>query len=308
MKRTFIILLLLIQLGIAQQLPINRTFIGQSRYQSIMNEAVAKNWRALPIGDRMAKIARKLEGVPYKSYTLEIDDHVESPSVNFNGLDCWTFFETVLCMARILEIPKERYNEHDLLREIQWTRYREGTCSGSYVERIHYLVEWYQENHARGNVVDITKEFPVKKMPNICQEMSKLWKSYRYLKHNPKHRTWMAKDERRLTKLPVYMIPKDKVSSIESRIQNGDIIGIATKHNGSYCSHVGLAVKDSKGRTRLMHASTTHKKVVIDDTISKYLYKFKKHGGIIVARPIARSNMVREKSIYQRNLKRWETR
>jgi len=88
MKRTFIILLLLIQLGIAQQLPINRTFIGQSRYQSIMNEAVAKNWRALPIGDRMAKIARKLEGVPYKSYTLEIDDHVESPSVNFNGLDC----------------------------------------------------------------------------------------------------------------------------------------------------------------------------------------------------------------------------
>jgi len=48
---------------------------------------------------------------------------------------------------------------------------------------------------------------------------------------------------------------------------------------------VGIIIKDEKGRARFMHASTTYKKVVIDSTISEYLYKFKKHAGILVARP-----------------------
>ena len=85
--------------------------------------------------------------------------------------------------------------------------------------------------------------------------------------------------------MPVYMIPKSKVAGIESKLKNGDIIGIASHHDGGYCSHVGIIIKDEKGRARFMHASTTYKKVVIDSTISEYLYKFKKHAGILVARP-----------------------
>jgi hypothetical protein len=46
-------------------------------------------------------------------------------------------------------------------------------------------------------------------------------------------------------------------------------------------------VVDQAGQRRFMHASSTYKKVVIDDRISAYLHSFKKHAGILVARPRA---------------------
>ncbi len=248
-------------------------------------KAVAERWGRLDIGKRMVMVAKELEGLPYKSYTLEIHNHIESPSVNFTGMDCWTFFETCLAFCRMLETPKKRYTPQDLLKQIEWTRYRNGRCQGNYLDRIHYLVEWYEDNHKRKNINDLTRKFPTQRMQNRCQEMSQLWKSYRYLKHNPDLRQGMAQHEKRLTQKKFYMIPKHKVASIESHLQNGDIIGIARHDHGSYCSHVGIIVKDSQGRARFMHASTTYKKVVIDSSISNYLKKFKKHAGILVARP-----------------------
>ena len=36
------------------------------------------NWRSLPIGERTAAVGHALVGTRYKSFTLEIDDHVEA--------------------------------------------------------------------------------------------------------------------------------------------------------------------------------------------------------------------------------------
>ena len=41
--------------------------------------------------------------------------------------------------------------------------------------------------------------------------------------------------------------------------------------------HVGLIVRDSAGKARIMHASATYKKVVLDNTLSAYLNAFKSH-------------------------------
>ena len=266
-------------------LPQSKTFIGKEKFEAIVKKAELEKWHTLSIGDRMVNIALQLKGVPYKGHTLEIDDHIESPSVNFHGLDCWTFFETVLCTARILEDRKSPHTTSKLLAEIENTRYRSGKCNGNYLDRIHYLMEWYLDNEKRKHVKNITKSFPHLEMPNRCEEMTKLWKYYRYLKHNPSLCSGMAKHEKRLTKMRFYMVPKDKVAAIEKDLKNGDIIGIARNGNGSYCSHVGIIVKDKAGKARFMHASTTYKKVVIDDTISAYLHKLKKHAGIVIARP-----------------------
>lgn len=266
-------------------LPQSSTFKGQEKFHQIAQKAVKERWGKLPIGTRMVKVAKELEGLPYKSYTLEIHNRTESPSVNFTGMDCWTFFETCLGFSRMLETNKKSYTPQDLLKQIEWTRYRGGECHGNYLDRIHYLAEWYVDNHKRRNIYDITNKFPTQRMDNKCQEMSILWKSYRYLKHNPDLRAGMTQHEARLTKMPVYMVPKHKVAGIESKLKDGDIIGIATRHDGSYCSHVGIIIKDAQGRARFMHASTTYKKIVIDSTISGYLNKFKKHGGILIARP-----------------------
>ncbi len=269
----------------AKPLPLSITFKGQEKFDAITNKAVTEKWSELSTSERMVKIAMELEGIPYTSYTLEIDNHIESPSVNFEGLDCWTFFEICLGFSRMLDTPKGAYQPRDLLRQIEWTRYRNGRCHGNYLDRIHYLAEWYVDNDKRGNIKDLTRSFPNTRMHNRCQEMSILWKSYRYLKHNPDLREQMAKQEAQLTKMPVYMVPKHKVAGIEKKLKDGDIIGIASAHDGGYCSHVGIVVKDKQGRSRFMHASSSHKKVIIDSTISSYLHQYNKHAGILVARP-----------------------
>lgn len=285
----FLLLLLLIcqcHLTAGEHLPQSLTFKGKAKFNQMARKAVNEKWGRLPMGKRMVKVAKELEGTPYTSYTLEIHDHVESPSVNFEGLDCWTFFEACLGFCRMLETPKAHYQTSDLLSQIEWTRYRHGKCNGNYLDRIHYLAEWYSDNHKRKNIQDLTRSFPNTEMDNECREMTKLWKSYRYLKENPELRPGMTAHEKRISKMPVYMVPKHKVAGIESQLRDGDIIGIASSHDGGYCSHVGVIIKDQNGKARFMHASTTYKKVVIDDTISGYLYKFKKHAGILVARPL----------------------
>ncbi len=269
----------------AQPLPLSTTFKGQAKFETIAHKALAQRWAELPMGERMVKIAMELEGIPYVPYTLEIDDRIEGPSANFLGMDCWTFFEICLGFSRMLNTPKDSYRAQDLLNQIEWTRYRHGKCRGDYLDRIHYLAEWYVDNHKRGNIVDLTRSFPNTRIYNRCQEMSILWESYRYLKNNPQLRKKMARQEARLSRMPVYMIPKHQVTGIEHRLQNGDIIGIARTDDGSYCSHVGIIVKDQAGRPRFMHASTTHKKIIVDNTISGYLGEHRKHAGILVARP-----------------------
>ena len=258
-------------------LPLSATFKGTDRFQAIVSQARKENWQKLAIGDRIARIALALNGTPYQSYTLEIHDRIESPSANFLGQDCWTFFEICLGMARMLETPQQRYQPEDLLKQIEWTRYRGGTCRGNYLDRIHYLAEWYIDNDRRGTIDDLTRKFPTRKMPPQCGEMTRLWKYYRYLKHNPDLRQGMARHEHRLNRTAVYMVPKEKVAAIEPKLRNGDIIGIARHDQGSYCSHVGLIVVDREGKRRFMHASTTYKKVTLDDTISRYLAKHRKH-------------------------------
>ncbi len=281
-------------------------FKGQDRFHIIAKKAVAENWREIPIGDRIIKFARELHGTPYENFTLEIDDHIESPSVNLIGLDCWTFFEISLGLARMVATTKDTFTPEDLLREIQFTRYRGGKCTGNYLERIHYLAEWFFENDARGTSSHLTPSLPgaTRIRDRKISEMTVLWKSYRYLRMNPDLRDPMKTWEDYVAAMPVYYIPKDKVAALEPQLQNGDIIGIATKYHGGFCSHVGLIIRTDDGVTRFMHASRNYRKVVIDKSMSGYLNEFSSHAGILVGRPLEVENTVTNEEQYQANLKK----
>lgn len=273
-----------------EHLPRSVTFIGEKKFRSITAAALAQSWSALAMGDRVVAAARMMLGTPYASFTLEIDDHIESPSVNFNGLDCWTFFEAALGLARMTRDRKPGHEPADLLREIEWTRYRGGRCNGNYLDRIHYLEEWFRDNHARKNVRDITRSLaPVVPLTGRrIDEMTVLWQSYRYLKNNPGLRAGMAQIEAELQQHPFHYIPKAAVAAIGPKLQNGDIIGIVTHKPHVYCSHVGLAIRTQDGVMRFMHASASagKRRVIIDKSVSGYLAEFKSHAGIIVARPL----------------------
>ncbi len=288
-----------------EQLPQRVTFKGREKFDLLVERATRENWRALPMGERVAKFGYALRGTKYVGYTLEIDDHVESPSVNFNGLDCWTYFETCLGLARMIEVPKPAYAPGDLLAEIEWTRYRGGVCTGFYLDRIHYLAEWWYDNEARGDIARVTRAVgpTVPLVGRKCQEMTVLWKSYRYLKNDPSLLPEMGRIEARESSLPFRYIPKDKVRAVEQNLQSGDIIGIVTSSTGGHCSHVGLAYRTEDGVCHFMHASSRKKEVILDNSVSAYLNAFKLDAGIIVARPLAKSATITDRATYLSNFK-----
>ena len=114
----FLIALLSFSIGLtakAGRLPLSTLFRGQSKFYALVAEAEQQNWRALPLGERIIAVAKSFLGTRYVNYTLEIDDHIEAPSVDMDGLDCWTFFEISVGFARMLEMRSSNYTPSDLL-------------------------------------------------------------------------------------------------------------------------------------------------------------------------------------------------
>ena len=271
-------------------LPMDVVFQGRTRFDSLVAQlgSCAERLRALPIGERVAWFGQVFVGTPYKGFTLEIHDRIEAPSVNLNGLDCWTFFEVALALARMVELPSEQWTPESMLRFIEADRYWGGECDGTYLSRLHYLEDWLQDNARRGLVRDLTRSLGGVGVPNSATEMTSNWKTYRYMRNNPEFRAGIAELEARLRRRPLVMIPKSKVPGIEDRLQNGDIIGIVSHDGDAYgTSHVGLAYRGQDRVLRFMHASAPSNfgKVVIDQRLSGYLEKFRKHAGILVGRP-----------------------
>ena len=78
-------------------------FEGQDVFTRIVNKSSAGNWNRLPMGELIGKIAMDLEGTPYVGFTLEVSKDAEYCVVNLKGLDCVTFFEDCLDLARMIK-------------------------------------------------------------------------------------------------------------------------------------------------------------------------------------------------------------
>ena len=183
-------------------------FKGQDRFEQLVLRAKAENWKALPIGQRTAAVGQAMVGTPYRSFTLEIDNRVESPSVNFTGLDCWTFFETALAFARMLDEPETNWTPAQLLRYIEIDRYRHAECTGDYLSRLHYLEDWLYDNDRRGLVSDLTRSLGGVSVPHSAREMTNGWRHYRYLVHNRGLLRPLAEMEAEVSSRLLYEIPK----------------------------------------------------------------------------------------------------
>src|SRR5205809_3682435 len=290
--KVFIPILLIYSVALAStsRLPFNTIFKGQDQFNRLVAKAKAENWKALPIGERTAAVGQALVGTRYKHFALEIDTRIESPSVNFNGMDCWTFFETALGFARMLNEPESNWTPERMLYYIEQDRYRGGECTGEYLSRLHYLEDWLYDNDRRGLVEDLTRDLGGRSVPHSAREMSVGWRHYRYLAANRSLLGPLARMEANVSSRPLYEIPKNKVAAIESKLHSGDIIGIISRDRGGLYStaHVGLALRTSDGVLHFMHASSpsNYGRVVVDSELSKYLYRYRSDSGILVARPL----------------------
>src|SRR5256714_1480747 len=276
--------------GAESRLPFSTVFKGRDKFDSLVAKAKAENWKALPIGERTAAVGRGLVGTRYKSFTLEIDNRIEAPSANFQGMDCWTFYEIALGFARMLNEPEENWTPEQLLHHIELDRYRGGHCTGEYLSRLHYLEDWLADNDRRGLVEDLTRDLGGTGVPHSAREMTVGWRHYRYLAHNKSLLGPLGQMEARVSSRPLYQIPKSRVASIEPKLRSGDIIGIISRDGRSLysTSHVGLALRQPDGSLHFMHASSprNYGKVVIDSTLSSYLARYRTDSGILVARPL----------------------
>ena len=267
-------------------LPLDTVFRGKTTFERLVDLAQRENWRSLPIGERTAKVGLALAGTPYAGYTLEIDDRVESPSVDFYGLDCWTFFEISLGFARMLHVKPPPYEPADLLALIEVDRYRNGVCTGEYLSRLHFLEDLFYDNEKRGLLTNITRQLPGSERMSHrdIREMTVMWRHYRYLRNNPGLLSGMAAIQERVSNLPVYHVPKRYVAGDERYLQDGDIVAVTSRDTGGYTSHVGLAYREN-GVLRFLHASSLQRRVVLDERLSAYLSSKRDDIGIIVARP-----------------------
>ena len=272
------------------RLPFSTVFKGRDQFDRLVSLAKSNDWKSLPIGQRTAAIGEALLGTRYKHFTLEIDNRIEAPSVNFQGMDCWTFFETSVGFARMLNEPESNWTPENLLHYIEMDRYRGGECTGEYLSRLHYLEDWLYDNDHRGLVVDLTRKLGGVSVPHSAREMTQGWRHYRYLAANRSLLGPLGRMEAQVSSRPLYEIPKSRVPKIESKLQSGDIIGIISRDRGGLYStaHVGLALRTSDGVLHFMHASSpsNYGKVVVDAQLSSYLSRYRTDSGILVARPM----------------------
>lgn len=234
-----------------------------------------------PIGDLIAFIGLNLIDTPYVGGTLD-NNPVEKCVVNWHGLDCVTFFENCLDLARI--VKKGSKSADDLIAEITFTRYRDGKLDG-YLSRLHYTADWIANNEKKNVVENITKKLGGIVFPLKLDFMSKNFNLYPALKSNKDEVSKVIEIEEKINELKRYYIPSNKVKNIESKIKSGDIIAIATSKAGLDYSHTGLAYRDEKKTLRFLHASSKLKKVTLDQRLSDYLSGNRSTIGVTIVRP-----------------------
>lgn len=232
-----------------------------------------------PIQQRMEFFARKLLGTPYVGFTLDQNPKEEKCTVLVTGLDCVTFMETVLNLART-----KNPTEDSLKRSVTFTRYWGGKVNG-YLSRLHYTSDWIFDNDRKKTVTDLSKQLPgaslfTKKVGYMSLNPDK----YAALRENPSLMPDLKLMEGRSNAREKWYVPIDSIRQAEKQLQTGDVIALCGGPEGIDCTHVGMIIVE-EGVPHFVHASSTKKEVTFDKRLSEYL-EGGKTIGIMVARPI----------------------
>jgi len=234
----------------------------------------------LPTGELVLKIGNDFIGTPYVGNTL--DRTVEEDLVvNLRELDCTTFAENCLAIARTIKSGKPTFES--FTTELEKIRYRNGQLNG-YVSRLHYFGEWITNNVEKGIVEDVSSKIGGVKCPIVLNFMGTHADSYPQLKANPVLIKEIKQIEKRVSAELFFFIPKEKIAVHEKDILDGDIAALVTKIPGMDVSHVGILFKKD-GRVYLLHASLSGGKVGTTKVpLADYLKDSKNTTGIFVVR------------------------
>lgn len=250
-------------------------------FHETMAWARAERLDTLPLGEIIVRVGQRFVDTPYVPGTLDVEGE-ERLVVNLRGLDCVTYVENVLAMARLI---KARSADYDAYRaQLVRIRYRGGVLDG-YPSRLHYFSDWIHDNTAKGVVRDLTRELGGVRRAGRIDFMSKHTSSYPQLA-KPSNLEAIEQIEANINGRARYYIPQDRIAKIEDRIQDGDIIAMTTTVEGLDIAHTGIAIRID-GRVHLMHAPLVGKAVEISELpLAERLNGIATQDGIMVARPV----------------------
>jgi hypothetical protein len=241
--------------------------------------AADKNLENEPIGDVLASIGKSFIGTPYAEHTLEREGD-ETLVINLSSLDCTTFIENSLAIARCIKEKKTTFE--NFKKELLTIRYRDGIIN-LYPSRLHYFSDWIFDNEKKGIIKNKSAGIGGRQIKFNVDFMSTHPNYYLELKEHPDFIPIIVNQEKEISKREYEFISKENVAGLEKKIQNGDVIAITSGVNGLDINHVGIAVRMDDGRIHLLHEPNIGSKVQITGaTLSDYLLKIKKDTGIIV--------------------------
>lgn len=269
-------------------LNVNRNILGsvlKNDYEIVLLKRKLKELESIePTNDisvLIKAVGESFLGTPYEAGTLDIN-LTENLIIKLSGLDCVTFVENSLTLARL--ISKQKLTVEEFKEELTYIRYRQGKING-YLSRLHYFTDWIYDNEQKGVVKDVTKEIGGKILDRNINFMSTHTDSYKVLKKNPDLVDKLKQIEEEISQREIYYIPVSKVEDKYELLNDGDIIATVTSIDGLDVTHTGLIYK-SAGETKFLHASLKNKEVIITSgELASYLQSIKKCTGIIIARP-----------------------
>ena len=254
--------------------------------------AVEQGYSELSIGELVVRIGETFVGTPYAPYTLEAPGE-EGLVIELEELDCVTFVENVLALARLVQtVPDEllvaRTGDGQrpvFSRQLENIRYRGGVLE-QYPSRLHYFSEWISDNDEMGLVRDVSQELGGIAEDEPIDFMTTHPDSYRQIREDPAFLAELKEVEASLNAQPRYYIPQDRIALVEDRIQDGDIIAATSSVAGLDIAHTGIALwKD--GRLHLLHAPLAGGVVQISEVpLAERSQRSGGQDGVMVARPL----------------------
>ena len=247
--------------------------------------AVSHNLSSKPIHEIIVEIGKSFIGTEYAGHVLE-EEGEEKLVINLRALDCVTFYENCVTLARCIKLKKTTFEDYKA--QLQFLRYRDGRVDG-YPSRLHYTTDYWYNAEKKGILRVVTREIfgekNVVEIPKPINFMTSNRDKYKHLKTNDANFEKIKAQEDEINGRPAYFLPKGNLHMYADKVNHGDMIGIATNIKGMDIAHTGVAVRMPNGKLHFMHAPIAGTKVQItEQTMHDYLAKNSKQTGIIVAR------------------------
>jgi hypothetical protein len=230
----------------------------------------------------LSRVARSRVDSPYDhAPEMGVDETFRAELRRF---ECVSFIESSLGVARCAW--RGQPTEGCFVWEVLGLRYRSGMML-TYASRLHYFVDWLEDNRGRWRLRNVTKELggtPVRR-------------SFFYLTRraatipalsSPSTRRAMADVEARLSSGSQVVVGRDRVRQAVGGLRDGDIVAITGNKPGRLVTHAGFIAIGERGVAHLVHASSYHERVVVTrKDLADYVLRRPERRGVIVARPAA---------------------